>query len=240
MKKYIAGLLLLACCWSCAEDDLFMNSNKISYIFFTNDVQKDTTVTSFVFYRSDVIEVPLAVSSAGRLVDEDIPLKLRVNKELTTLPESYYALPDDAVFRSGRTQDTVFVTFYNNAVLKDTEYCLTVELVPNGFEPGALNFRRAKIYISDKMIQPEWWLAKDMWGDQNVATTFYLGKYSEKKYGLLLDILDGVELDGNDRAQLRTYALKLKYYVQEWNDDHYPDRMMDEENNEYMTIPVAG
>lgn len=242
MKRNIWQILIpLLCLWGCSEIGLQENGNDITYLFFTKDVTQDSTVTSFIFYKEDRIEIPLSVETTGRLVSKDIPCKIIVNKEQTTLPESCYELPANPVFRAGRMTDTINITFVNQEILKAGALRLVLELQPtDDYEMGPFIKRKAKMLISDKMEKPDWWTVLDHRGYMNIAESYYLGVYSEKKYGLLLELLDGVVLNGFDKTQLRFYALKLKNYIRNWNEEHYPDVLMDEENNRPMTVPVAG
>ncbi|MFR1240559.1 MAG: hypothetical protein ACLSDJ_05305 [Butyricimonas faecihominis] len=55
------------------------------------------------------------------------------------------------------------------------------------------------------------------------------------KYKLFLDRLaeDDASFDGTDMNVLKKYALRLKYWLEE-------NPTYDEDNNEWMQVPVAG
>ena len=95
---------------------------------------------------------------------------------------------------------------------------------------------------------PEWWSRNDntAYNPYNIVEEVYLGAYSEKKYQLFLDRLaeDNASLEGDDMVMIKKYALRLKYWLEDFND---PENiasgaapMWDEDNHQVMQVPVAG
>lgn len=246
--KLIMMLLLLSLLWSCNEIGLTENTNDVSYISFTKNRTKDSTAVSFKTYNDDVVRIPLEVQLNG-YYPEDTPIEFTLSADLekTTLQAGKYAFDEKYYFSPGRLKDTVYVELTNFAELKDTTLRLCVQVNESeSVKRGDVDFQKAIIDVSDRLIRPEWWITLDglnYWGEPwyNIAEEHYLGKYSEKKYIMFLTELakDDVQFDGKDRNILRIYSLRLKYAVQEYNDTH-DTPMMDEENDEEMTIPVAG
>lgn len=239
----ISCMIFLA---ACEEKGLLENSNDISYIYFSKDATKDSTSISFKFYDTDTIYAKIGVAIAGAVLKQDCEFSLSVDKEMSRLPEGKYIIPEKFTFRAGQFLDTVKIGLVNFPQLAD-EYIRLVLKVDETehIKEGPVNNQRAIISVSDKVFQPEWWRVLDG-GDNfyNIAEYFYVGLYSEKKMLMLLEQVDeGVELDGFNRNMLRKYALKLKKAVEDFNND--PENiakglvpLMDEENDEPMTIPV--
>lgn len=250
MKPIIMMILLvLPFFYSCSEIGLTESTNDIAYISFVRDMTKDTTVVSFKTYTEDVIRIPLQVKLNGRYsTDTPVEFTLSANLEKTTLPADKYAFDDKYVFSPGQETDTVYIELTNYPDLQDTTLQLCVQVDESDLvKRGDLDFQNAIVKVSDRLIRPTWWIVWDglnYWGEPwfNIAEEHYLGAYSEKKYLMFLEELakDDVQFDGSDRMVLRVYALRLKYRVKEYNDAHPGQPMWDEENNEEMTIPVAG
>ena len=226
----------------CSEVGLTEYDTDTTYIFFSASSETDSLVTSFVFYPGDRIEIPLDVTTAGRMLKDNITLKFEVDKKLSTLPEQCYEIPTDAEFRGGtEVTQSVSIVLKNDPMLKQEPRYLALRLVAgNGYKEGPIPNRLAKIYISDMISKPDWWTVLDHRGYANVAESYFVGKYSEKKYLLLLDLIGDTKFDGFNRVQLRYWSLALKRYIENWNKENAPAVLMDEENNEPMSVKVAG
>ena len=77
----------------------------------------------------------------------------------------------------------------------------------------------------------------------NLAESYYLGPYSEKKYQMFLEELktDNVVFDGKDKQVLRKYSLKLKNTLKRLNagKENKEDWVKDE-NGLVIEVVVAG
>lgn len=249
MKQILAFLLALPLCWSCNEIGLTENANDVSYISFVKDMTKDSTALSFKTYTGDVIRIPLEVKLNGYYPETDsIAFTLSADLERTTVPADKYAFDETYWFSPRQLKDTVYIQLTNFPELQTATMRLCVKVNESEtVKQGDPNYRRALIDISDRLIRPEWWIrfdALNYYGEPyyNIAEEHYLGKYSEKKYVMFLEELgkDNVQYDGDNVNILRIYSLRLKYRIKAYNDANPGAPMWDDDNNEPMTIPVAG
>lgn len=239
-----SSLLSLA---SCEKIGLEENANDITYVYFTRDATADTTAISFKTYSSDTISIPVFLSIAGQWPEQALPFRLSADPALSTYREDKVLLEESYRLSPGQAQDTVYIRLVRYPELQEQTHLLVLKIDPReNIQEGPLVNQRGLFAITDRIFRPDWWTVLDGGYNgalvYNIAQEYYLGKYSEKKYLMFLEELakDGVQFDGKDRMTLRIYSLRLKYRVQEYNTAHPGAPMMDEENNEEMTIPVAG
>ena len=71
---------------------------------------------------------------------------------------------------------------------------------------------------------------------------YYLGEYSEKKYQMFLDELkkDDIVFDGKNKQVLRKYSLRLKNTLKQMNAGKDMEDWVKDENNDVITVEVAG
>lgn len=241
MKTYILILIsALFFLYSCNEEELLMNQNKTSYLYFSKDISKDSTLTSFFFYIHDTIEIPVGLKISGRVPDQDVEYALSVDTG-TTLDAACYKLPDELIWKANRTEDSVYITFINAPALATKRFTLVLNVVENkNFLPGEKVYSQAKISITAQPARPSWW-EKDSRLEVN-----YLGAFTVKKYETFLIATKGADLtdDVKDNAntnwdRVRKCALLLKKYIAEWNSEHPNDILMDEDDKP-MSVPVVG
>ena len=244
---YFLGIAVLLLVISCEERGIEIFENKISFVQFLHDATKDTTYITFKSYPDGVAEIPVITKRFGKWADEIENYRIEVDKKLTTLPAGGYELPGVCGFRNGQELDTLWVKLFNFEELKDSVYQLVLKVAENEtIKEGVVVNRRNIVRVTDKLIKPKWWtVLNGGYNGQytfNIAEVYYLGKYSEKKYLMFIEELnkDGVTFDGENLSVLRLYALRLKYRIEEHNRLYPNDQIYDEENGEYMTIPVAG
>lgn len=234
---------------SCHKEGLEEFSNDISYLFFEQDITQNIESMTFKLYPSGTARISIVMKSIGKWRDQDITFRLEADPKLTNFPANHYKLPESFIFRKNRESDTCYVELYNSPELASRTDTLALKVVETeSIKEGPANNRRFLIEITDRLIQPVWW--KVLNGGYNgvytynIAEQYYLGAYSEKKYAMFIEELnkDGVVFDGSDLNVLRKYALRLKYRIEAYNNDpaNAGAPMWDEENNEPMTIPVAG
>jgi hypothetical protein len=241
MKKiYICSIVLtLLAFLSCSEEKLGEFSGEIVYISFIEDASKDSTVFSFQTYPSGEIVADVPVRIRGHWLTSPRAFTVSVDPDSTSLPASSYELPEKCEFAPGQELDTIQIKFLNNFDdLKNKAYRLFLRINESeNVKQGEKAYRIAKFYVSDKLEIPVWWSRNDgtEWNPYNIVEERYLGKYSELKYKLFLDRLaeDDASFDGTDMNVLKKYALRLKYWLEE-------NPTYDEDNNEWMQVPVAG
>lgn len=125
--------------------------------------------------------------------------------------------------------------FLNNfEELADKEFRLFLKIDDSdNVKQGDKDYRIAKFYVSDKLGRPGWW-------DEDIVEEVYLGEYSDTKYLLFLKELEADEasFDGTDMNVLKKYAIRLKYTLEEYEEQH--GEPMKDENGRAIIVPVAG
>lgn len=244
---YLLGILLLLFCNACAERDIEAFDNRSAFVQFFEDATKDTTFVTFKSYPDGSARIPIVIKRFGKSDDEVLRYKIGIDTNLSTMPLDMCDLPDDCLFDKYQELDTLLVNLNYFEQLKDSVFQLVLKVEEDDIvKEGIMPYRRSIIRVTDKLLKPKWWsvLNGGYAGHYtfNVAEVYYLGKYSEKKYLMFIEELnkDGVVFDGTNLSVLRMYSLRLKYRIEEYNRLHPYDMMYDEENREYMTIPVAG
>ena len=202
---YVIGIIaFMAALVSCEEQkvEIFDGLNAIYFDKFYTDAiypgleSADSTVVSFFFYPDEVreVKVPLLVNLLGCSLQEDMKFQLRVVDEATTANPDEYKLAESYVFEArpdsvyeNLIQEYIYIDMFKSERLLDKEVesvRLVVELVPSGnVVLGQLERRKAKIILTTKTTHPSWW-------DETVEETL-LGKYSDKKYKLFLNEIEG-------------------------------------------------
>lgn len=229
---------------SCEEKGLLTNANDVSYIAFEKDMTADTTGVTFKFYKEgEDAEIVLGVTISGKVQDKDLEYTVGIDPKRTTLPASQYELPEKCVIKAGELTGEIAVVLKYYETLDTKAEILALQVNEGGeVRQGPSVYSRAIISVSNLLFAPEWWTRND--GDvdipYNIVESWYLGRYSEKKYIMFLDELkkDGVIFDGKDMFILRKYALRLKNTIKDYNAQH-PDAPMSDEYGK-MEIPVAG
>ena len=253
MKKvYVLSIILVLFVFgACSEKGIATFSGDLVYISFTKDASADSMIYSFKTYPSGEIVAKIPVRVRGHWLTESREFTVSAHPDSTTLPEGAYELPTKCEFAPGQEIDTIEIKFFNNFEdLKNKSYRLFLRIdETDRVKQGEYAYRIAKFYVSDRLEIPEWWSRNDNteYNPYNIVEEVYLGKYSEKKYQLFLDRLaeDNASLEGDDMVMIKKYALRLKYWLEDFNNDPAniasgAAPMWDEDNNQLMQVPVAG
>ena len=249
MKKYIILVFVfIGILTSCEEKGVAEYSDDSLYVSFVADATKDSVVLSFRAYPAGEVTWEIPVKAVGLWARENREYTISVDEERTTLPADLYKLPEKCVFHAGQAQDTIEIVLYNGSILAEKAYRLVLKIDENDeVKEGELNYRRAIFQVSDKLERPEWWTVLNGGAGYanfyNIAETYYLGTYSEVKYIMFLEELakDNVVFDGENTAILKKYSLRLKYRVQEYNDDPAnAGKPLCDENDNPIVVPVVG
>lgn len=188
-------------------------------------VRIDTAAYSFSDYvgENELVH-PFVVKLIGDTLTEATEYKVIVVDTATTALAEQYALPDHLFFRKGAADDTLKVTLYKKASLKDKEVVLTLRLMGNDhFKVGYVGYSDVKIRFNDMQQKPAWW-------DEEVEVA-YLGTYSFEKLKTIVAANEGFStFDGLSGTERRKIAMKTKEYIQL--------KGITEINGEPMIIPV--
>lgn len=201
----------------------------VTYLSFATDISQDSTEVSFFFYPGeDKLEIPVEITLAGKLFDEDVPVRLTVVDSLSDAEENSYSLPENAVFRAGLVADTLYVTLHRISALESERYhlVLALEETPD-YLLGQQEYRNNEIIFTAKPARPEWWDA--------TITNVYLGDYSQKKFELFMEVTGVGDLEGLSSSEIRALALKFKRYLKAQNPP-----IMEEDGTTPMEVTVIG
>ena len=221
------ALALLAC-----DERGFETYGGGNYLSFEKNMEKDSMVISFRSYPDqDELKIPLKMVLSGNPLAVSATYGLEVVSGETTLAPSNYKLEESYLFREGRIEDTAWIHLINSDRLQEQPFRLVIAIRGNeSLQAGVNELQKAKLIVSDIAARPEWWDA--------TVTNSYLGKYSDAKYQLFIKVTQVVDLTDMSPSKLTALALQLKYYLQKQTDAGFP--VYDEENQEYMKVPVIG
>ena len=227
MKKICMIFALAAILFACEEKEIPFYEGT-TYLSFVTDISQDSTEVSFFFYPGeDKLDIPVEISLAGKLFDEDIPVRLTVVDSLSDAMENSYSLPENSVFRAGQVTDTLIVTLHKTPELEEASYHLVLALEETSdYFLGQKEYRNNKIIFTAKASRPEWWDA--------TITNVYLGNYTQTKFELFMEVTGVGDLDGLSSSEIRALALKFKRYLKAQNPP-----IKDEDGND-MSVTVIG
>lgn len=208
--SYMSICATLVFASACAEDalDLFGDQN---YIHFTQESSKAYRFSFATTPGEDTYELKIPVTLIGMALDAEKEYKVEVvtsGKEddvVTTASSASYALPANPMFRKGEYSDTLRVQLKNNAELSQ-EKTLVIRIADNdNFIKGPVGYRDAVVYISNYLVQPDWW-------DEDMSDIF-LGPYSDIKYQAFIVATGITDLKDMDNAHIIAYVSELVYYL---------------------------
>ncbi len=251
-RVYLLFVFILGLLTGCDERELTEVSDDIAYLSFTTDISRDSTILSFVAYPTGVIEQDIVIEIRGCLLTEPRTFSLSVDEEKSTFPAQYCVFPEKCEFAAGQTRDTIKIQIQKFNEIGDQTLQLYLKINESEkIKEGDKAYRRVLFVLSNKISIPSWWSELNVGykGDYiyNLAEYSYLGPYSDEKYIMFLEELakDNVVFDGKDVLVLRKYSLRLKYRIEEFNND--PENiaaglvpMWDETNNCPMAVKVRG
>lgn len=228
-KIYNLLLLCIAGIWSCDEKQIpvFEDQCEIYFEKFFMDAvypgteAADSTIASFFFYPEGTqdIEVPLTVLYSGIPLTKDAGFQLKmVENGTTALPEEYTIDPEYIFHAKGTidsvnndVRDVIKIKIHHSPRLEDIDGAnLTLEIVPNEkLAWGQIERIRARIFITTKAAQPEWW--------DDEVTNNLLGRYSQTKFKLFLNEIDKkAEMNGALIQEHPDRAIQLVLEFKSW------------------------
>lgn len=224
MKKEIIYVILVVFSFFSCEKEKIEVYHGADYVQF-DKAWSDSSTISFVFYsgRSEV-KIPVVSRLSSFASGTEREYRLVVNKEFSTAEENvHFSLPEKTVFKPGAIIDTAYVTFYLKPEMETAAFRLVVELEANeNFELGQLEHQMNIFWVHNMISRPDWWTTS--------VENNYLGKYSDAKYRLLLQVWPK-DLEGSNDSEKRAAALQLKYHLEE-------NPVWDKDNNEQMRVSV--
>lgn len=231
--RHILILCILCGLAACEKErpDLFSNERYIRFNF-ENSSSTPYYVTSFTFALAgeDVDEQTFyfPVEFRGNSLVEDLPFRLEVTDSVTTLPADAYTLELEQPFHAGRGNlDSLRVTVKRTAALDEGAKVLRFALVDNeNFTTYMPDSLFVEIRVSNTFSQPDWW------GAGSVTELSYLGKYSDTKYLLFIEVTGISDFNALDPSEKRQYAIQFKRYL-----EANPQK---DEDGSQMSVSIAG
>lgn len=179
---------------------------------------------SFVSTNKPSVRIAIPIKFAGRPLTEDLAYAVSVDPASTLTEGTEYQFPE-LVFHKGDFVDTIFVTLHRTKRMESAVYNLKFTLTDNAnFRATHRGMLEADLRVTAQIAQPAWW-------NQDV-TTFYLGKYSNKKFELFSQEIFMGDYGELDDSAKRFYALKFKYWL-ELNETF-------DEDDSRMTVAIQG
>lgn len=230
--KNIIGVFLLLAFVACSKEG-FKTYDGENFLSFAKNFDKDSTMVSFFFHPGETeLIVPLKVDLSGLPLNEEKEYQVVIVPEETTANAANYKLEGPFKFRANRDADSLYVKVIKSDDLDTKKLNLVIEIQGNeNFIPGISSHGKAKIVLTSIASKPDWWDSK--------IEKAYLGKYSDKKFQLFIQVTGITDLTGRTSSEITAWALALKYYLQKHIDAGNPP-IYDEDNNEVMKVPVIG
>lgn len=213
-KPLYLYLLLLAIA-SCSEDNL--NGYASDHFIQFEKSFRDSTLFSFAYDETlQQGEVTVKVTMISPL--EPVERKYRIvflPEESTATAGTDVVLPEEyQLIAANDSVGYLKVPVRRSAALAGGSLTAVFQLESSSdFKPGMVEYRKARLVISDRLTRPEWWTD---WHELNG-----LGSYSELKYRTFIretGITDmTLAADGGtmDYSTMRAHVLKFKYWLQE-------------------------
>ena len=216
----------------CSSDD-FNGYQADSFIHF-NKSMKDSTTFSFAYdeaLKEGDVDIKLNIISGLQGRDRQFAVRFLPNESTAQEGRDFTVNTEQLVVKANDSIGVLKVHVMKDESLKGKSVHAVFEIVENEeFKPGVMQNRKAKLVITDKLTQPEWW---DTWHIKDG-----LGVYSEKKFRLFIQVTGQKDLtlkeDGGEMEyyDMRVYVTQFKYWLIE-----HPQV---EENGEQMNVPIIG
>ncbi|MBD0830545.1 DUF4843 domain-containing protein [Aestuariibaculum sediminum] len=230
MKKIILYITMSClCCFmmACDEDTLDTYSAKDS-IYYTWPVDgawiegarvyPDSLGTTFAFKPAEITETifPLGVSVQGNVVDYDREINVKVKESSTAVQGVHFDLPEKIIFGANKAVDSIPITLYRTADMKDNSFTLVLELVEGAdfavemrdeiidvLTEEKRDFTVFQLTVNDIIRTPKYWYF------------YYLGDFSAKKMLLISEVLD-VPLDIYENTRDYNLMRYHGYFIQRY------------------------
>lgn len=219
-------LYVLSYCFllaACEKDDIktYVGGD---YIQFAESYVDSTTV-SFAYYPGEkVLQVPVVMNMSSFASTLERDYKIVADSKLSTAKEGvHFDLPERTFFKKGTIADTAYITLYLTDDMQTNSYRLVLRVVENdNFKVGQAEKIVKIFWMHNQLSKPAWW---------DGVEKAYLGKYSRKKYELLIQEAKVSDLSSASDSEKRATALALYYYLQR-------NPTWDTENEMQMSVPV--
>lgn len=265
--QFIIGIYMFTTLSGCSERYMpYEGGNCIQFSSKAEEVY--TFAYSAEDVRQDTLEIKIMtigeVTNHPRLVNfeivtqewthkyaEDDPNKIidstYVKMKFPAIPDTHFKILDSADGHSfmlparAHEMKMRIAVFRNDLDLQKNARKLYIRLLPSAeFQAGIPEHMMKRIILSDKLERPT------MWKDTDYECDLYLGKWSEVKHRLLINVTKEkwdnacirLYLKNRDNAALRNFYLqKAKKYLVAYNMDPKNTSPLKDENGNEVTFP---
>ncbi|MBO9632090.1 MAG: DUF4843 domain-containing protein [Chitinophagaceae bacterium] len=223
----LAAFVLLT---SCKKEGIgTYGSNR--YVQFVSGIRDSVSLSFFYHPGKDEVKLAMPVKLLGPLLTEDQAYQLEAMPAEGDATTANYSLQTQ-VFKKGVVKDTAWVTLKKTPELDTKDLRLVLKVTGNKeLTPGQTDNIYKVIRITAKVSKPSWW-------DSNMDI-YYMGRYSEKKFRLFMDVTGVGDLTPYDNNQRLIYMLQFKYYLIEQKTNGTPV-FMEDGADMLSTVPLLG
>ncbi|MBD8487749.1 DUF4843 domain-containing protein [Echinicola sp. CAU 1574] len=200
MKKSILNIFLLltvVLCWSCVEDELntFQNEDSIYFPMSTEGTSQNPNMDSLFYsvglvpttFTDSLISIPVKV--LGRVADEDRSFTVELGQGTTAQEGTDFEFVNEHVIPAGEVSATIDIRLIKTEEIAEDTVVIKLKLLADEhfksemttyvdrYGQEQLSHVGLDIYLSGVLQQPEDWFEP------------YLGKFSSKKFFLMVDVL---------------------------------------------------
>lgn len=227
----LLALLAAGCFASCKKEEIDLYSSK-RFVQFQSDLRDSISFSFFYHLGKTEVAIPLPVKLVGQLADADQHYRMEVVPDQSTTAAGNYSLPAEYTFRKKSSRDTAWVTLKRTPDLDTKELKLVLRITgSNELAPGQTDCTYKIIRMTAKVSKPTWW-------DTNMDT-YYLGRYSEKKFKTFMEVTGVGDLQPYDNNQRLILFLQFKYYLIEQKSNGTP-LYMEDGADMLSTVPLIG
>ena len=231
-NKLITGALASTALFASCKKDSIDLYNSGRYVQFVSDIRDSIPFSFFYHLGKDEVSIPLPVKLVGQLAQQDQSYRIEAVASESTAAAGNYSLPEAQVFRKGVNRDTAWVTVKRTPDLDTKDLRLVLRITgSDALTPGQTDCIYKIIRITAQVSKPTWW--------DNNMNTFYLGRYSEKKFRLFMEVTGVGDLGPYDNNQRLVLMLQFKYYLIREKENGTPVYMEDGADM-LSTIPLIG
>lgn len=169
IQNIVVIFLSIVTITSCSSDEIEGFDKSSCYINFVTPQTKDrypvdTKDNNYEYsfslesedYQSHVFRFEVLIM--GVPVDYDRPYTIEVINEETTADKSMYVFESSRVLKKGQVKDTVELTLFRDAVLKEEARTVTLGLIENEHFKHGIDYKQSvTLTFTDELVQPEWW-----------------------------------------------------------------------------------
>lgn len=231
-NKLMTGALASTALFAACKKDSIDVYNSGRYVQFVSDIRDSIPFSFFYYLDKNEVSIPLPVKLVGQLAQQDQTYHIEAVPGESTAAASNYSLPAAQVFKKGVTRDTAWVTVKRTPDLDTKDLRLVLRITgSDALTPGQTECTYKIIRITAQVSKPAWW--------DNNMNTYYLGRYSEKKFRLFMQVTGVGDLAPYDNNQRLVLMLQFKYYLIREKENGTPVYMEDGADM-LSTIPLIG